>query len=96
MVSGGAEVHRAKPAEALFLLHSHQCTPFAILWLTPVYSDPYVPVTPHQQRANFYGMLANIDENVGGLRRRLAEMGLAENTIFIFMTDNGSGGGLGC
>ena len=39
-------------------------------------------------------MLANIDENVGGLRRSLAELGLVDNTIFIFMTDNGSGGGL--
>ena len=60
----------------------------------PVYSDPYLPLTPHEERAKFYGMVANIDENVGGLRRRLAELGLAENTIFIFMTDNGSAGGV--
>lgn len=60
----------------------------------PRYSDPYLPQTPNQERANFYGMLANIDENVGGLRRRLAELDLAENTIFIFMTDNGSAGGV--
>ncbi|MDE0198870.1 MAG: arylsulfatase [Caldilineaceae bacterium] len=60
----------------------------------PVYSDPYLPLTPHEERAKFYGMVANIDENVGGLRRRLAELGLADNTIFIFMTDNGSAGGV--
>ena len=60
----------------------------------PDYSDPYLPVTPHEERAKFYGMLANIDDNVGGLRRRLAELGLAENTILIFMTDNGSAGGV--
>ncbi len=60
----------------------------------PHYSDPYVPLVSHQERANYYGMLANIDENIGGLRRRLAELGLAENTIFIFMTDNGSAGGV--
>ena len=60
----------------------------------PVFSDPYVPLTPNQERANYFGMLANIDENVGGLRRRLSELGLAENTIFIFMTDNGSAGGV--
>ena len=60
----------------------------------PVYSDPYLPLTPHEERAKFYGMVANIDENVGGLRRSLAELGLAENTIFIFMTDNGSAGGV--
>ncbi len=60
----------------------------------PAYSDPYLPMTPHEERAKFYGMVANIDENVGGLRRRLAELGLAENTIFVFMTDNGSAGGV--
>lgn len=60
----------------------------------PAYSDPYLPLTPHEERAKFYGMLANIDENVGGLRRRLAEIGLAEDTIFVFMTDNGSAGGV--
>lgn len=60
----------------------------------PRYSDPYLPRTPHRERANYFGMLANIDENVGGLRRRLEELGLASNTIFIFMTDNGSAGGV--
>lgn len=60
----------------------------------PSYSDPYLPLTPHEERAKFYGMLANIDENVGGLRLRLQELGLADNTIFIFMTDNGSAGGV--
>ena len=68
--------------------------PHSPFLVDPLYSDPYVPLTPHQQRANFYGMLANIDGNVGGLRRSLAELGLVDNTIFIFMTDNGSGGGL--
>ena len=84
------ERNRQKP----FFCYIPTNAPHSPFLVDPVYSDPYVPVTPHQQRANFYGMLANIDENVGGLRRRLAEMGLAENTIFIFMTDNGSGGGL--
>lgn len=60
----------------------------------PAYSDPYLDVTPHAERAKYFGMLANIDENVGGLRKRLAELGLTENTIFIFMTDNGSAGGV--
>ncbi len=43
--------------------------------------------------ANFFGMIANIDQNVGELRRFLREEGLAENTIFIFTTDNGSSSG---
>jgi len=60
----------------------------------PRYSDPYLPLTPHEERAKYFGMVANIDENVGRLRRRLAELGLSENTVFIFMTDNGSAGGV--
>ncbi len=43
--------------------------------------------------ANFYGMIANIDDNVGRLRGFLQAEGLAENTIFIFTTDNGSSSG---
>lgn len=40
-------------------------------------------------------MITNIDENFGRLRSRLAELKLEENTILIFMTDNGSSGGCG-
>lgn len=43
--------------------------------------------------AEFYGMITNIDENFGRLEVFLEETDLADNTILIFMTDNGSGGG---
>jgi len=43
--------------------------------------------------ANFYGMIANIDDNVGQMRQFLDDEGLTENTIFIFTTDNGSSSG---
>jgi arylsulfatase A-like enzyme len=42
---------------------------------------------------NFYGMIANIDHNMGLLRDHLDELGLAGNTILIFMTDNGTSSG---
>lgn len=42
---------------------------------------------------HFFGMIANIDDNVGRMRKFLAEEGLAENTIFVFTTDNGSSSG---
>ena len=57
------------------------------------YSDLYADKVEHMDRAEFYGMITCIDENLGILRAKLAELGLAENTIFIFMTDNGSSGG---
>src|SRR5262249_14285562 len=36
-----------------------------------------------------YGMVANIDDNLGRLLARLEALDLAANTIVIFMTDNG-------
>jgi arylsulfatase A-like enzyme len=41
----------------------------------------------------FYGMITNIDENFGKLRATLRELGIEDNTILVFMTDNGSSGG---
>ncbi len=39
--------------------------------------------------ARFFGMIANIDENMGRLESVLQETGLRENTILIFLSDNG-------
>ncbi|WP_425395628.1 arylsulfatase [Aeoliella sp.] len=36
-----------------------------------------------------FAMIENIDENVGKLRAQLKELGVAEDTIVIFMSDNG-------
>ena len=43
--------------------------------------------------AHFFGMIANVDDNVGKLRQFLNDEGLTENTVFIFTTDNGTAGG---
>jgi len=58
------------------------------------YTDLYREGAPSEPRARFYGMVTNIDENVGRLRAKLSELGLTENTMVIFMTDNGSCGGV--
>lgn len=42
------------------------------------------------QVASFFGMIGNIDENIGGLLAFLQENGIAENTILVFLTDNGT------
>jgi arylsulfatase A-like enzyme len=44
--------------------------------------------------ASFFGMIANIDENMGKLEAFLRETGLRDNTIVIFMTDNGGTNGV--
>jgi arylsulfatase len=43
--------------------------------------------------AGFFGMIAQFDENMGRMERFMVESGLKENTIFIFMTDNGTSAG---
>ena len=52
------------------------------------YKQPYAKMGP--RLAAFYGMIANIDENVARCDNFLKENGLFDNTIVILMTDNGS------
>jgi len=39
---------------------------------------------------NFYGMIENIDANVGNMLDHLDRLGIANNTLVIFMNDNGT------
>jgi arylsulfatase A-like enzyme len=39
--------------------------------------------------SRIYGMVENIDENVGRLLRKLDELKLSEHTVVVFLTDNG-------
>ncbi len=43
--------------------------------------------------AGFYGMIENIDENVGRLLDKLQQWQLLDKTLIIFMSDNGMAGG---
>jgi arylsulfatase A-like enzyme len=62
--------------------------PHAPLHVDPAYSEPY-KTQVSEQLANFYGMLTKFDEDLAVFLDRLREWGLEENTILIFMTDNG-------
>ncbi len=74
-----------------FLCYLSLNTPHWPLFVPDQYREPY----RDQKRpvASFFGMIANIDENMGKLEKFLRETGLRENTIVIFMTDNGTAGG---
>ena len=54
------------------------------------YSAPYKGLVSTEDRANFYGMITNVDENFGRLLSKLDELDIRDKTIIIFMTDNGS------
>jgi arylsulfatase A-like enzyme len=65
--------------------------PHGPAWVADEFSAPYrKPGLP----ADFFGMIANVDMNLGKLEKFLADTGLRENTILIFMTDNGGTGGV--
>lgn len=51
------------------------------------YSDPY---EGKDCNANYYGMISNVDENIGRLMAKLKELGIDKNTLVIFMNDNGT------
>jgi arylsulfatase A-like enzyme len=90
--------------EATRFIESHTGRPFFVYLATNAphgpyrvadeWSKPYTgQVGDDAELANFYGMIANIDHNVGRMRKRLEELGLADNTLLIFMTDNGTARG---
>jgi len=56
------------------------------------YVKPYRGRVP-DNRATLYGVIANLDENIGRMLRFLTEHGLENDTILIFMSDNGTGFG---
>lgn len=55
-------------------------------WVDEKYSKPYAGRGP----AEFYGLIANLDENLGRLETFLHKTGLRDNTILVFLTDNGT------
>ncbi len=90
-------------SEALKFIRSNKEKPFFCYLATNAphwpyyiedkYSGPYKN-NPKIPNPNFYGMITNFDENLGKLRKQLDEMGIADNTILIFMTDNGTAAGV--
>ena len=56
------------------------------------YFDKYIARGLDTRAAAIYGMVENIDRNVGRLLEKLDEMDLADRTIVIFLSDNGPEG----
>ncbi len=80
-----------KEAKQPFLAYISTNAPHGPMHCPEDFSKPYAEQGVHV--ANFLGMIANIDHNVGRLRQFLIDEGLSDNTIFIFTTDNGTSSG---
>lgn len=63
--------------------------PHTPLEVSDDYIKPYKEMGLDDTTARVYGMVQNIDENFGRLVAHLDKLKLRENTILIFMTDNG-------
>ncbi|MEE2658873.1 MAG: arylsulfatase [Candidatus Latescibacterota bacterium] len=84
----------AEHAHEPFFCYIATNAPHGPLNVEPQYINPYRDSTPHEDRARFYGMITNIDDNFGRLCRHLDQLGISEDTIVIFMTDNGTATGV--
>lgn len=83
------EANREKP----FFLYLATNAPHGPYHVAPEWSKPYLKTATWNQGANFYGMIANFDHNMGLLRTHLEKLQLKDNTILIFLTDNGTAQG---
>jgi len=92
--------------EAIKFIQTNKESPFFCYIATNAPHGPYnVPLKYYNQykdlsndvledtQKRFYGMITNIDDNFGKLRDHLKALNIADNTILIFMTDNGTSSG---
>lgn len=56
------------------------------------YSQPFIDKGHNKNQAIYYGMITNLDENFGRLETVLKELGISDNTIIVFTTDDGTAG----
>lgn len=61
-----------------------------------VAGEDYLKLYPEAgaKRKNYYGCITAMDEQIGRLREKLQQMGIAENTVVFFCSDNGPSDGL--
>jgi arylsulfatase A-like enzyme len=86
-------------AEAAKFLEKHRGggkPMFAVVW----YGSPHAPYKAlpadkagfgelNEASANHYGELVAVDRSLGTLRKKLRELGIADNTLLVFNSDNG-------
>jgi arylsulfatase len=68
--------------------------PHAPLQVRPEDENRYTEKVKDPNVAKFFGMIANIDDNVGRLLGKLKEWSMERDTLVIFMNDNGGTAGV--
>lgn len=80
---------RAEADQPFFLYYAPN-TPHHPLTVPEHYAQPYLKAGYSPDTARYYGMITNMDDNVGRLVDALKENGQWDNTIVIFLGDNGT------
>ncbi len=73
-----------------FFIYLATNTPHTPLEVPDEYAKPFREMGLHDETARTYGMIKNIDDNFGRILDELKKQDLEEDTIVIFLTDNGS------
>lgn len=82
------EEHRDEP----FLCYVPYNAPHSPYVVADGYFDKYKSRGLDDQVAAVYGMVESIDANIGRMLRKLDELNLADDTVVLFLTDNGPNG----
>jgi arylsulfatase A-like enzyme len=88
-------INEAKDRDAPFFAYVATNAPHAPFLAPEKNTKRFTDLGFSKQHAGFYGMVENIDENIGRLLDKLTEWKLLENTVVIFMSDNGMSEGTG-
>jgi arylsulfatase A-like enzyme len=75
--------------DAPFFAYIATNAPHAPYLVPDSYREPYAARGLPDRDARIYGMITNIDDNIGRLLASLDARGLRDDTIVVFMTDNG-------
>jgi arylsulfatase/arylsulfatase A len=65
-------------------------TPHHPMTVADRYAQPYRDLGLSEETSRYYGMITNIDDNFGRLMDALQKRGVADNTVIIFLGDNGT------
>jgi len=88
-------ISKAAKNKQPFFVYLPLNAPHGPLHVPEKYVKPYLDVKGISKgQARFYGMIASIDENLKSFRTFLEQSGLNENTILVFMNDNGTAYGI--
>jgi len=96
--NGKVYTHEIFVDEALNFIEN-QNTPFFLYLSITIPHSPYNPpdsyIEPYRKESwpkkykNYAGMITRMDKDVGRVLRKLEELGISDNTIVIFTSDNG-------